>query len=262
MINIWYKNLVDTFGNVISASSAATGFPAVNVSNNQPTVIWLSGTSLTKEWVLVDMGAAVAVTDFICAFHNLTSGDSALTLQYGNVATTGIGGLTTPAGTQSLTWTAGPIQKSFSTQTYRYFCFVFTKSSSSQSRQIGRIYLGTVATVNPPDFDTGVTCIRQDLSLVNTARSGQDYGILKPSKRLWTLTWTQTPASDFTTLDAVYYLGGKVLKFFMQIDSNSGDPRLNVIAYVRFSDDFQTADVDALDSSQCWGLSCDWLEQI
>ena len=264
MINLWWNNLGDLAANVISASSYSTGFPASNVANNQPGVKWLTGATLTTEWILFDLGSAMSITDFICAFHSFTGSDSSFTLQYGSSATTGSGGLATPAGTQSITFAAGAMQQSFSAQNYRYWCFVFTKGSSSEVASIGRIFLGTLTNINPPDLINGAQIIRNDLSVVNTAKSGQDYGLLKPSKRLFTLTWTNALDTDYRAMDNIYVTGGKVLKFFMQIDpaNLTGDTDLSSIVYVRINADPQNLETDALDSAQCWDMEYDLLEQI
>lgn len=278
MINLWSNFLSD--GATVTASSSATGFPASNVQNDQPTTVWINSGLLTTDTLTFDFGYPVTITDFIMAFVTLGGQLDNFKLMANTSDSWG-----SPAFSQNLTWAPGvPIHASFASQTYQFWQITFDvktylyddfgnqifddmgnpiyDDSGNNQVQIGRVYLGTASTVNPPDFQAGVKCIRQDLSLVNTARSGADYGILKASKRFIDITWTNAIDSDKTTMDAIYNLGGKVLKFFIQVDSSSGDPDISAIIYVRFFGDPQSMQVGALDTTQCWDMEYGFLEQI
>lgn len=282
MMNLWWKNLASLAATVITASSCQTLYPAANVANDQPTTVWISGYTNSQEWVMVDFGGIAAITDFICAFFLFINPNTALI--QGNASSD----FTSPAFSAPVTLLNGVMFASFAVQKFRYWRFIFTKGTPyfddsippnpvlddegnqeytdtpTSGAQIGRVFLGQKVQINLPDLDNGVQPILQDLSEINTSKGGQDYGLFKPSKRLFTLTWTNALGSDKRTLYTIYKAGGKVLKFFIQIDpaNLTADPDCNSIVYVRFNQDPQNLESDAMDQEQCWDMEQDFLEQI
>lgn len=277
MISIWYSFLSDLA--IASASSTSSGFPASNVQNDQPDTTWMdAGTSETVS-LTFNFGQPVSITDFVMTFITGVDQLTSITLSANS-----INDFSSPPFQQAVTWNASAVSATFSAQKYQYWQIQMTKAvflrddlgfqlfddlgnpiyddSTAALLSIGRVFLGSQVQVNPPDFQNGLKIIRQDLSAVNTSRGGQDYGILKPSKRYLSLNWTNALDADYRTIDTIYKLGGKVLKFFIQIDSSSSDTDISSIIYVRFFQDPQTLETDALDSSQCWDMEYDLLEQI
>lgn len=57
---------------VITASSSATGTPTSNLQDDQPRNIWKS-TSITSQYLVVDLGSVSTIQQIFLGYHNLTS---------------------------------------------------------------------------------------------------------------------------------------------------------------------------------------------
>jgi len=121
-IMLLYNNLLDSA--TLTASSAATGFPASNLQHPFRTKVWRTtgGTPGTANLV-IDHGTAKAVN--CVALINYTWASAPGTLNFEANATDSWGA---PSFSQALTWAATPsangnkacIIKTFASQTYRY----------------------------------------------------------------------------------------------------------------------------------------------
>lgn len=245
-MRFFYDNLIDNSGVVLTPTSEVDTLPAENVINELRKRVWRTGAASATERLVIDLGSAQAVTALILLDHTLTSSDTVLKLEANSSDSWGA-----PAFTQNLTWADGTILQTFASQTYRYWRLSFTKSSSSESRDIGRIFLGTyAATEHQPDFD------------------GHDEKLEDPSRRAKTLggqTWTdlqeqykvinsqlshvsQTMADQIKTIvEAV----GQSISFFVQVDTVSP---LDTVYYVKFTRAFGRG-VVAVDSTLIWDLA-------
>lgn len=167
-----WDNLIDKSGVVLTESSEASGLPVENIINQLRTKVWQTAVALAEETVVIDLLTAQAVTAIILLDHDLTAADSGIILE-GN-ATDSWG---SPSVSETLTWTTGTIKKYFASQTYRYWRLRFTKSSSSEARQIGRVFLGTYydqLTLS----DLSITPV--DLSKSVRAIGGQQFTDIRP----------------------------------------------------------------------------------
>ena len=245
-VRFFYDNLLDYAGVVLTPTSEVDTLPAENLKNELRKRVWRTGTSTGTERLVIDLGSAQAVTAFILLDHTLLNVDSGLLLEAHTSDSWGA-----PSFSQALTWADGTLAATFASQTYRYWRLSFTKSVSSQSRDIGRIFLGTYAeTEHAPDF------------------AGHDETLEDPSRKAKTLggqTWTdlqekfhvivnemthvsQTLADQIRTIaEAV----GQSISFFVQVDTSSP---LNTVYYVKFRRAFGRS-VVAVDSGLVWDLA-------
>ena len=105
-MRLFYNNLIDADGVVITPTSEVTTLPAENVAHDFRKRVWRTGTSTAAENVVFDLLTAQAVTSIILLDHTLTSGDSSIVLE-GNTADS----WGAPAFTTTLTYAADPERK-------------------------------------------------------------------------------------------------------------------------------------------------------
>lgn len=229
-MRLFYNNWIDYAATAISAVSEASGFPAYNVANGQRTWIYRTGTTSALEAIVFDLGAAKAVASVVLLDHTLTAGDTLIKLQGNTSATWGA-----PAFETTLTWAADVISKVFASQTYQHWRVTFTKSAAGQSRDIGRIFLGTYfEPVDTADYN-GYERDGDDLSLLGRSAGGQDYAEARKQPRMLKLTFDRSPDADKLGFVALAALCGVHTSFFLQVDP-LGTGELVELVYGKLTD--------------------------
>ena len=142
-----YNNLLDTA--TLTASSAATGFPASNLTNPFRTKIWrTSGATAGTANLVIDHGTAKAVTCIALTGYSWTSIPDNLSIEFNDTDS-----WASPAHSEALTWYASPtsngnkavIIKIFSSQAYRYnrLKVVYSPGGIPTDWDLGRVFIGT-----------------------------------------------------------------------------------------------------------------------
>jgi hypothetical protein len=256
-LRFFSTNLIDGSGATITASSqASTSLAGSNVAHEFKTKVWRTGTSTAAENIVFDLGTAKDVTSVIVFTHTLTAGDTGFELRGStdNFAASDV-------LVSSLSY-ATTIKATFSTATYRYWKFKFTKSAAGESRDIGRIFLGTYyETPIQPDWD-GLKIMPKDLSQKQRSAGGQTYTERRSQYRM--------PSADFssastTMKDAVTTITDAVgvhTSFFIQTDPN-GTSEAGEVLYVKFVEAVgRKANGIHSDGDIAWDLKTDFEEQL
>lgn len=252
-MRLFYNNLIDASGVVITASSEVSTLPGENVAHEFRERPWRTGASSAAENIVFDLGSAQAVTAIILLDHTLTSGDSSIILE-GNTADS----WGAPAYTTTLTYAADIISKTFASQTYRYWRLKFTKSASSQVRDIGRIYLGTyVETDEDPDYD-GLDVTEDDNGRTQTTTGGQEYTERQDSFRIVKVNFTHISQTMKDALTTYARAVRQSLSHFVQVATVSP---FDSIYYVKLRNAPKFG-VKAMDSSAVWDNALEWKEQL
>lgn len=226
-MRLFYTNLID--GEVtLTPTSEAALLPVENIANELPGRPWRTGTSTATERVVIDLGSAQSVTSVILYAHNLTGSDSAILLEGNSADSWGA-----PAFSQALTWSADAIAAVFASQSFRYWRISFTKSAAGETRDIGRVFLGTyVDTDEQPSWD-GYESTPRDLSRKLRTPSGQVYADLQPERqRLFRARFAQMPNSQAAALRTFYDSVGEAVSFFAQVETSGV---LTEILYVKLN---------------------------
>jgi hypothetical protein len=227
MSRIWYNNLIDLSGVTITASSyASASLTGQNVTHDHKSKVWRTGTSTAAETLTFDLGSAKAVTSIIVFNHTLTASDSLIKIQ-GNASDS----WGAPSINQALTH-ATTINQTFASGTYRYWRFIFTKSAAGESRDIGRIFLGTYEDIDDPDFD-GLSPDPVDRTTKQRSIGGQVYSNVRSNYREVNVDFsgiTTTQSGTVKTLSE--YLGTGKSWFFQPLTSGTGE--VAEIYYVKF----------------------------
>jgi len=128
----------------VTAASAAATMPATNLDKPQPTDIWRS-TSLTSQYIEIDLGSAKAVSIVALMFTNLTS---AATWRVQAGSTTGVsdydsGTATAWAGaTENVDRPHALLDLTGGAQTYRYWKITLTDAANPDTYfEAGRVIL-------------------------------------------------------------------------------------------------------------------------
>ena len=97
-MRVTYPDYIDSLtGSNITASSALTDYPAVNVTDQRLSTLWKTDASTTQS-IVFDFGSALPVTVIAVLGHNLVS--STVINVYANTSNT----WSSPAYSTTLTW--------------------------------------------------------------------------------------------------------------------------------------------------------------
>lgn len=252
-MRLFYSNLIDASGVVITPSSEVTTLPAENVAHEFRKRVWRTGSSTAAEYVVFDLLTAQAVTAIILLDHTLTSGDSSIILE-GNTADS----WGAPAFTTTLTYAADIISKTFSSQSYRYWRLKFTKSSSGAVRDIGRVFLGTYdETAEDPDYD-GLDITEDDNGRSQSTIGGQEYNERQDPFRIISCKFTHISQTMKDQLASYVRTVRQSRPHFVQVATASP---FDAIYYVKLRNAPKFG-VKAMDSSAVWDNSLEFKEQL
>lgn len=252
-MRLFYTNLIDDSDVVISETSEVSTLPSSNVAHELRGKVWRTGTSVALEAVVFDLGSAQAVTACIILDHTITSGDSLIRIQ-GNTADS----WGAPAFSQTITYAADIMSAVFASQSYRYWRFTFTKSAAGESRDVGRIFLGTYyETEEAPDYD-GLDIAENDLSRSQMSIGGQEYTELLDGWRAIKCDFTHISQTMKDNLTTYARSVKQSVSHFIQVGSSSP---FDAIYYVKLKNAPKFG-VKAMDASAVWDVSLDYKEQL
>lgn len=252
-MRLFYTNLIDAASVVITETSEVSTLPSSNVAHELRGKVWRTGTSVALEAVVFDLGSAMAVTSCIVLDHTLTAGDSLIRIQGHTADSWGA-----PSFSQTFTYAADILSAIFASQSYRYWRFTFTKSAAGESRDVGRIFLGTFySTEEDPDYD-GLDIAEEDLSRKQMSLGGQEY--TEQLDRWRTVKCQFTHISQTMKDNVTTYVRsvGQATSHFVQAATTSP---FDTIYYVKLKNTpkFQ---VKAMDSSAVWDTTLEFKEQL
>lgn len=207
MVRLIWDNLVDSA--TLTASSEDPAFPGINIANALRSKAWRTGTSTADEDIVIDHGSAKAITCVILLDHDLTAGDSDIVLEAN--ATDSWGG---PSFSQALTRVEGPIAAYFSSESYRYNRIAFTKSASGETRDIGRVFVGTYDSAPT----TGHPIHPKDLSKKSQSDGGQTFSNIRPIYDQITLEMNVITKAIYDLIKTMFDTVGTHQSFFISID--------------------------------------------
>lgn len=254
-MRLFYDNLIDKAGVVVTPITEATGFPAYNVLNGQRSWIYRTLATVALEAIVFDLGSAKSVTSVILLDHTLTAGDSLIKLQ-GNASDS----WGSPSFSQTLTWSADVISAVFASQSYRYWRVTFTKASSGVTRDIGRIFLGTYFEPVDTADHNGYERDTDDLSISSRSTGGQDYSEARSQSRVLKLSFDRSPDADKLGFVALADLCGKHTSFFLQVDP-AGTGEMVELVYGKLADHPKWR-VAAFDGTYYWSGQLQFKESL
>lgn len=252
-MRFWYSNNIDSASVAITASSAPDALPPSNVAHEFRSRKWRTLGTVAAEWIVFDLVSAVAATSVIILDHDLTAGDSLIKIEAHTSNSWG-----SPAFSQTLTYAAGTISATFASQSYRWWRVSFTKSASSEIRNIGRIYIGTYYdTTEQPDYD-GFTETTEDLTTIQTSRGGQTYADQRSQFKMLSVDFSRVNNTQAAQLLTIFEAVGQFRSFYVQIETT---PALTKIWYVKRTDKHKRK-VSGFDSSYLWDFKLEFSEQL
>jgi hypothetical protein len=211
---------------------------------------------LAEEWVSVDLGEPLPVSALILAAHNLQPGDQ---LRYALSNDAGFAG----AEQIPLAWRADTFVEVFPLCEVRYVRLAFTKGVASETRQIGRLFVGEHAELDDPDHK-GYRESPVDLSKKSRTIGGQNYTEQRKQFREFRVPFDQLPGTQVNEILAIARRVGTHTAFFMQIQDTLADLNgdvLDEVVYVKFKD-LLDKEVRGVDAELLWKLQLDMEEQL
>lgn len=252
-MKIFYDNLIDYPGVVITASSEDTLLPAKNVSNEQIKKVWRTSASASTHNITFDLGSAKSVTSFVLASVNF------LGTELGSIAANSADSWGSPPFTQVFGPPAGLNTKSvtFAQQTYRYWRFTWDQSGQNASRDLGRIFLGTYDDWGDFDYDAFQE-ETIDPSPVQRSVGGQTYSDLREKYLSLKFSWPHMLDSTRVLVQNTVNKVGRATPLFIEQELGS---RANKPIYVKLRD-LPRPKFAALDNLTYWAVAATFDEQI
>jgi len=251
-VRFMYDNLIDSA--TLTESSQQDTLPAENIQNHLKTKVWRTGATVASEYVVIDMGSAQSVTCVVIHAHNLTASDTGIALE-GNTADS----WGAPAFTQSLTRVDGPISAYFAAQSYRYWRITFTKSSSAETRDIGRVFLGTYYEAVQNITPTGLNIRKTDTTKTDESIGGQSYADIRPIRRDISLSFSNYLHAQYTQFEVIADAVGIHTPLFVSLDHDS-EP-VTWLYYVKFKS-LHSDSPYSVGSTKYWSSSMQLSEQL
>jgi len=205
-----FNNLIDSA--TLTASSEDSVLVGANIANALRTKVWQTGTASAAETMVIDHGSAKAVTCIVLLDHDLTNADSLIKIEFNATDSWG-----SPSASETLTWSASPIVKYFSSQSYRYNRITFTKSASNETRQIGRVFVGTYFE-SPVAENINFNTI--DLSKSTTTIGGQNYSDVRNNYDELSIPMALITKADMDTLKPEFASVGTHTPYFFAINND------------------------------------------
>jgi hypothetical protein len=164
-----------------------------------------------------DLGSAMAVRSVVLLDHTLTGSDTTIKLQ-GNATDA----WTSPSFEETLVYNAGTIAAFLSAaQTYRWWRIIFTKSSASEYRDVGRVFLGPYYECAKGPAFRGVRITPVDLSETERSRGGQTYSDILNSYDEIEIDFSLVPDAQMDQFIALAGAVGTHSPWFVQVDSTN-----------------------------------------
>lgn len=253
LVKLFYTNLIDASGVVITETSEVSTLPSSNVAHEFKERIWRTGTSVAAEYVTFDLGSATAATSAIILNHTLTAADTLIQVRGStdNFAASNV-------LVASFTWSSGTMLITFNSASYRYWRIAFTKSAAGQSRDIGRIFIGTYYTTeDEPDYD-GFRKRPEDLSRKQQSLGGQQWTEDLPYRQNFRAQFTHISNTMQTSLETYWAAVKTTVAHFLQVSTSSP---FDGVFYVKLEKLPEGAPV-AMDATPVWNTTLEYEEQL
>jgi len=253
-VRLFWNNLADRAA--LTASSQHPNLLVRNLAHEFLVKVWRTGTTLTEEWVSVDLGEPLPVSSLILAAHTLQPSDQ---LRYSLSNDAGFIG----AEEIPLAWRADTIVEVFPLCEVRYVRIAFTKGMAGEVRQIGRLFLGEHVECDDPDHK-GYREQPVDLSKKSRSLGGQSYTEQRKQYREIRIPFDMMPGEQVNEILGIARQVGTHTAFFIQIQDTLADLNRDVldeVLYVKFKD-LSDKEVRGVDVDLLWKLQLDVEEQL
>lgn len=229
-IRFMHSNLWDSA--TVTASSAATGFPASNTVNRWHTRAWRT-TGVASEWIKGDLGAAYGIKCCIIKYHNFTS--SAIVkveASTNDFATTSV--------TATMPVTSDISVYFFSTaQTYQYWRFTVSDATNTDGYvRMGRIFVGTYW--SPSRDATAYSISYIDPSDMRYSTGGQLSANVKTKYKQISYQYNFITETDKVSFDSIFSTVGQSVPYFICDDADKASTT------TRYVQNVSSFDSDAL----------------
>lgn len=254
-MRLFSDNWIDYTATVITPATQDSILTAANIANALRKKVYRTAATQAAESITLDLGSAKAVTALILLDHTLTAGDSLLKLEGST------NNFASVAFTQALTWASGTILKTIASQTYRYWRISFTKSAAGETRDIGRVYLGTYdefTEAQAPDY-TGLVWEKNDPSKGIKSAGGVSYFDIQEKFDSFGLKFSMIDQTQVTTFETIFNRVGQTVSFFLQVDP--ANVPLDRVFYVKCVEDYKRP-VKAFDAVYYWDTELKLEEQL
>lgn len=212
-MRFYYDNKWIETGGTITASSEASGYPVTGLNDYIVATKWRS-TGDTDEWVKIDFGAAMNITDVAIIGHNFTSG---ATVKVQGNATDAWGA---PSVDETITWREYIMDKNFTGGSYRWWRIHIADGANPDGYvEFGYPFLGPSLTLGDI-IGREFSMIYVENSIMHVTRTGQMYGDPGITQRLWTFSLPHVSGSELTNLDTLWDTVGKHRPFILFIDED------------------------------------------
>jgi len=240
---------------LFTAGTYDAAFPPANLANEHRSNPYRTGTGVAAEFVVMDLLTAKAVNSVILLDHTLTAADTLIKIQ-GN-ATDSWGA---PTVNETLTWASGTISKVFSQNSLRYWRLIFTKSSASETRDIGRLFLGTY--YQPVEEPSDLNATEEDLSRKTRSDGGQIFSDAASSFRVKELPFHGISTTQKDLLRTFTRRVKTHSSFFLQInESGAGEMSELLYGKLRKMMEFKNAGWHN-DGDLCWDTKLEFEEAL
>ena len=255
-MRIYRDNLIDYAATVISAASEGADLPASNVRDPDRNNVYRTGTSAAAEWLKFDLGSAKAVLAVILLDHTLAAGDSAIYLQ-GNDTDV----WTAPTVNSAITFNAGTVIHHLgASATHRYWRVIFTKSAAGETRDIGRVFLGSYDEMTRgPKIPDGLDITPVDLSQTSRALGGKTHSEIRGQYDQIGIDFPPIGDAQMELLKALAASCGTHTPFFVSIDPTNKP--YDLLYYVK-AKSLKARKVKLWGSAPAWDAALDLNEEI
>ena len=220
----------------LTATNENSAFPVINSQDIR--LSRLFKTTDTDTTVVIDLGENLTATSFFLVNHNLTS-SATITLEANDTDV-----WTSPAHTESISYSADMIYKLFASKTYRYWRLVISDATNPDGLiKFGGAFLGTYITVD--QFSHVLTHDRMDTTIQLRSNSGQVYNDVGSLYDIYDLNFPRITDTDKSNLET-YKNTNRMKPCYIMLDETSVTefkPIYGVISGIKFSrvfDDFYT----------------------
>ncbi len=228
-MRFYYDNKwIETAG-TITASSEASGYPVTSLGDYIVATKWRS-TGDSDEWVKIDFGSAVSITDVTIIDHNFTN---AATVKIQGNASDSWG---SPSVDETITWRDYIMDKNFTGGSYQWWRVHIADAANADTFvELGYLFIGNNFTLGDI-IEREFSLMYLENSLIHETRTGQVYGDKGISRRLWAFNLPHIEGSEITNLDTMWGSVGKYRPFVFFLDET--DTANNPPAFGRFSEDW------------------------
>lgn len=212
-MKVYYDNKWINPGGVITASSEAAGYGVASLNDHMVVTKWRS-TGDTDEWIKINFGSAVSITDVAIIGHNFTNG-ATVRIQGNNSDSWG-----SPTINETITWRDYIMDKAFTGGSHTWWRLHIADAANPDTfLQFGYIFIGIdIAFGDIISREWAETKIEN--SLIGETRTGQVYGDEGIIRRLFTFDVPHIDETEKANFEAIFDAVGTHTPFVLFIDEN------------------------------------------